>query len=149
MSEAPFVRSPYNYDMNIAGDESGLNCKDKSLTVQDQRGETDINTIVKRFGLTGELPTAVRLPEDGDFTNVGTYQEALNAILAAEATFMEFPPDVRSRFDNDAGKFVDFFARPENRDEAKKLGFLVPDKVDPAVRLSQESIDALRADPKN
>ena len=42
-------------DMDEASVEAGLECKDDSLAVQSQRDEADINTIVRRFGLSGEL----------------------------------------------------------------------------------------------
>jgi len=57
-----FVRSPYNYDMAKASVESGLACEDASRAVQSQREDADINVIVKRFGLTGQLPQNVRVP---------------------------------------------------------------------------------------
>ena len=65
-----FLRSPYNYDMDEASDLSGLRCEDESLAIQSARDETDINTIVRRFGLTGELPGDFDMPQSGDFTNV-------------------------------------------------------------------------------
>ena len=54
---APFVRSPYNYDMSAVSDETGLCCEDESLAIQSAKEDADINTIVRRFGLTGELPS--------------------------------------------------------------------------------------------
>lgn len=120
--EVPFVRSPYNYDRDAASDESGLYCDDPSLAVQDQRDEVDINTIVARFGLTGELPDNIRQPEYGDYTGVTDYQTAMNAVRAAAEDFMRLPAKVRTRFDNDPQKYLDFFSDPANQDEAIKLG---------------------------
>lgn len=54
--KGPFLRTPYNYDMNAAGDESGLRCEDATRAQQQFKEESDINTIVARFGLTGEMP---------------------------------------------------------------------------------------------
>lgn len=128
---APFVRSAYNYDMDSASLESALRCEDLSLAVQSALEETDINTIVRRFGLTGQLPEDVRAPQYGDFTEVLDYQSALNAVKAADDSFMQMPADVRARFHNDPGEFVDFVANDANREEAKKLGLLMPDRRDP------------------
>lgn len=122
------VRALYAYDADAVSNETGLECKDKSLTVQDQAEEADINVLVERFGITGQMPQKVRMPTYGDFTGVGDYQSALNAIKDAEAAFMQMPANVRSRFDNDAGKFVDFCSDPSNAEEALKLG-LVDEKV--------------------
>lgn len=121
----PFFRSPYNYDTDAASHEAGLLCEDESLAVQSERDDCDINTIVKRFGLTGTLPFGVRQPTYGDFTGVFDYQSALAAISAADDSFYEMPADVRSRFDNDPAKFVDFCSDPANLDEMRKLGLAV------------------------
>ena len=45
----PFVRNPYNYDMDQVSQETGLKCEDPSLTQQHCRDECDINVIVERF----------------------------------------------------------------------------------------------------
>lgn len=116
------VRSLYAYDADAVSNATGLKCPEKSLTVQDQAEEADINTIVKRFGLTGQLPQNVRAPVYGDFDTVNDYQSALNAIKAAEASFMAMPADVRMRFDNDPQKFVEFCSDSANAEEMKKLG---------------------------
>lgn len=120
-----FLRTPYNYDTMEVSDETGLECLDESLAQQHAKDETDINTIVRRFGLTGELPSGVRAPQYGDFTEATDYHTAMNAVIAANNSFMQLPADVRARFNNDAGAFVDFCSDDKNRDEAKKLGLIV------------------------
>lgn len=125
----PFVRNPYNYDTNEAGDESGLKCEDEPRTKQSFKEECDINTIVERFGLTGELPQNVRAPEYRDFTSAVDYHTALNAIAQANEAFDQMPANVRARFHNDPGEFVDFVNDNNNREEAKKLGLLVPEAM--------------------
>lgn len=121
----PFLRTPYNYDTMAASNECALECLDPSLAQQHAKDESDINTIVKRFGLTGELPSGVRMPEYGDFTGATDYHSSLNAVRAADAAFMQLPAHIRTRFNNDAGAFVDFCSDENNRAEAEKLG-LVP-----------------------
>lgn len=124
-----FLRTPYNYDTMEASDASGLECPEPTLAQQNAKDECDINTIVRRFGLTGELPNNVRMPKYGDFTNVTTYHDAMNAVIAANESFMQLPADVRSRFNNDAGAFVDFCSDESNRAEAEKLGLVQPEAV--------------------
>lgn len=123
----PFLRTPYNYNMNAAGDESALDCSnDPTKTQQQFREEVDINTIVERFGLTGELPTNLKVPQSGDFEAVVDYQTALNQVIAAREAFMEMPAGIRARFKNNPQEFLEFCGNPENRAEAEKLGILVP-----------------------
>lgn len=122
-----FVRTPYNYDMDKASDASGLDASvEPTLAQQQFREETDINTIVERFGLTGQLPQNVRVPLPEDFIEATDYHTALNQLIAANESFMQMPADVRARFQNDPGKFLDFVHDDKNRDEAQKLGILVP-----------------------
>ena len=120
------LRTFNNFDAKENSDSDVLHCKDVSLTVQDAADECDINYIVRRYGITGQLPTALHPPTYGDFVGISDYQTALNAINAADDAFMEMPANVRSRFDNDAGKFVEFCSDPANRDEMLKLGLLDP-----------------------
>lgn len=127
-----FLRAPYNYDVVSASDESSLNCPEPTLTVQDKADECDINYIVRKFGITGELPVALHAPTYGDFVGISNYQDALHAINAADDAFMAMPANVRSRFDNDPAKFVDFCSDPENKDEMSKLGLLDPSVKVPA-----------------
>lgn len=119
------LRSQFNYDTDSVSTETGLKCEDESLAQQHQKDEADINTIVKRFGLTGELPNNVRMPVYGDFTGITTYQDALHAVMAANDSFMQMPADVRNRFNNDPEQFVEFCLDPANAEEAVKLGLAV------------------------
>ena len=107
--------------------ESGLKCDPLEKVTKDSFAEEcDINTIVRRFGITGQLPTNVRAPMFGDFTAAMDYQSALDAVMAAQDSFMSMPADVRQRFGNDPASFVEFCSDPKNRDEAVKLGLALP-----------------------
>ena len=68
----------------------------------------------------------MRAPQYGDFTDAMDYHSALNAVIAADAAFMELPASVRARFSNDAGAFVAFCSDPANRAEAEALGLVMP-----------------------
>lgn len=122
-------RSGYNYDRDAVSQETGLRCMDKSLAIQSQAEEADINTIVRRFGLTGQLPQNVRVPLNVDFDDVFDYQTAMNVIAEANQAFMRMPADVRARFQNDPGAFVDFCSDADNLPELRKLGLAVPLEV--------------------
>jgi len=129
-----FVRSgwPFNYDADMASDQSGLDCSvEPSRTKQSFAEEADINTIVRRFNLSGQLPENVRVPQYLDFLEVVDYHTAMLQIRSAEEAFMQLPAHVRARFHNNAGELVDFVSDEKNREEAIKLGIVVP-KVVPA-----------------
>jgi phage internal scaffolding protein len=119
-----FVRNPYNYDMDKVSDETGLECKDPSLAQQHMKDECDINVIVERFGVTGELPSAPVSPQFGDFSGVSDYHSALNAIRASEEAFMALPAKIRARFDHDPNALLQFLQDEQNRDEAIQIGLI-------------------------
>lgn len=120
-----FLRTAHNYDRDAASDEAGLSCPpEEGVTQQQFAEECDINTIVRRFGLTGELPGDFKAPQYGDFTDVGDYQTALNSVLRAQEEFMSLPGEIRARFQNDPQQLLLFVHDEKNREEAQKLGLL-------------------------
>jgi len=127
--KVPFLRTPYNYDVDKVSDETGLACPDPSLAQQNFKDESDINYIVRQFGLTGELPGQAISPQYGDFTGVLDYHSAVNAVLAAQDEFMDLPAQMRARFDNDPSKLIDFLGNEENREEAIKLGLVAVNTI--------------------
>lgn len=122
-----FLRSGFNYDRDAASLEAGFACAvDDDKTQQSFKDEVDINTIVKRFGLTGQLPDDFSMPMQGDFADVPDFQTALNLVISAQEEFMKVPAEVRARFANDPGELMAFLGDAKNRDEAIKLGLVVP-----------------------
>lgn len=120
----PVFRTPYNYDMDQASDETGLECLDESLAIQSAKEDSDINTIIRRFGLSGELPANLAMPVSGDFTGVSDFHSAMNLVRQAQDEFLRVPAEVRERFGNDPGRFMAFFDDPANADEARRYGML-------------------------
>lgn len=125
------LHAPGNYDPELWSQLTALHMVDEytgevleSLTEQSFKDECDINVIVERFGLTGELPENVKVPVSGDFTDVVDYQTALNAVIAADAAFMELPAKVREEFGHDPQKLMDFVANDKNREKAEELGLV-------------------------
>jgi len=123
-----FLRTEYNYDMNKESDLSGFDWPDDNPAQQQFKAETDINEIVRRFGLTGTLPADYRPPQSGDFTDVMDFQTAMNAVREAQENFMLMPPELRARFNNDPQRLMAFLDDDSNRDEAKKLGLMATPK---------------------
>lgn len=141
------LRTPYNYDVDAVSEATGLLFLDESLADQSQAEDADINTIVKRFGLTGQLPTDVRVPTYGDFESVHDYHSAQNLLLEAQDAFMEMPAHVRARFDNDPGKFMDFVHDSKNSEEAVKLGIALPQAAELAATAPSAVVASSAAQP--
>ena len=124
-----FCRSAYNYDMDLASDQAGLKCLDASLTQQQFKEESDINTIVDRFMKSGVLPTPTNMPQYVDYEGVFDFQSAMNAVRAADENFMRMDAKIRARFNNSPQEFLEFFANTENTEEAIRLGLAIPQAV--------------------
>jgi len=131
-----FIRSLFNYDRDAVSFDSGLVCEDESLALQSAKDESDINTIVRKFGLTGELPNDLKMPQSGDFTDVPDFHTAMNLVRSAQEEFLRVPAEIRARFNNDPQRLMSFIEDDSNRDEARKLGFLAdPVKVPEPMRV--------------
>lgn len=125
-------RTGFNYDRNAVSDESALKCEDESLAIQSAEEESNINTIVRRFGLTGELPNDINMPRSGDFTNIPDFHTAMNTVRAAQEEFLRVPAAIRARFANDPAQLMSFLEDGANYEEALRLG-LVNRRPDPVV----------------
>lgn len=104
------LRAEFSYDADKLSDETGLRCEDPSLTIQEHAVDADINVIVKRFGITGVLPSRSSIPmvTNGDFVDVTEFRQVQDILVQADRSFMALPADVRSRFNNDPAAFVEF-----------------------------------------
>lgn len=127
--------------------------KGASMTQKHQAADTDINVIVKRFGITGMLPQRLNALSLGAFDDVFDYQSAMNALVAADRAFMTIDPDLRARFHNDPQRFHDFVIDPSNEGELRKLGLwnaLVekPPEVITKVEVVNPSIPPSTGSPK-
>lgn len=127
----PFLRTAYNYDVDLASLESGLFCADESLASQEYRDEVDINTIVRRHGLGYEMPQNFNMPTHADFTETVGFQEGLNLLIEAKHQFATLPAGVRAKFGNDPEAIITFLEDVNNREEAQKLGLIPTPKPEP------------------
>lgn len=123
-AKKPFVRSYYNYDKDITSRATGLICLEESRTQQHFKDEADINVLVRRFNITGQLPENVRMPTYADFSEVYDFHSAANAIAEANESFHQMPAEVRARFGNDPAAFVAFCSDDKNIDEARRMGLV-------------------------
>lgn len=121
---------------------SDLVCPEPSLAQQSFKEDADINVMLERFKVTGVMPQGVLMPSYGDFTGVSDYRSARDAMLKAEHAFMDLPANVRSRFDNDPQKFLEFCADDKNRDEAIRLGLVAAPSAPPGSGSGEASAGA-------
>lgn len=116
------IIKPYEQKLQVQ-----LLCTTAGRTKQAFKDECDVNVIIKRFLKTGIMDFANKnQPRYGDCTGL-EYTQAMQTVAAAKSLFMEMPPHLRARFDNEPAKFLDFVQNEKNRDEARELGLLKPE----------------------
>lgn len=105
---------------------TALECTDASLTHQSFRDECDVNNIVPP-SFSGFFDSSMANPNDYfDVTLVSDYHTAINQVMYAQDSFDSLPAELRRRFNNDPGEYVNFFLDPANTDEAISLGLAAP-----------------------
>lgn len=128
-NKAPFFKTPFNHDTELESVATGYLEEMQTKTQQHQADEADINTIVKRFNITGQLPLIELPPTIADFSEVFDFQSAMNTLAAAKASFAQLPADVRAVFHNDPHAFVsytDAAIEAGDLDQLRKWGLAVP-----------------------
>ena len=80
-----------------------------------------------------------------DFEETFDFQSSMNVIRAAEEAFNAMPAEVRDRFQNDPGRFLEFANDASNYEEALKMGLAIkrPEKAaeGPDKGLREASVD--------
>lgn len=122
----PMFRTQYNFNRDANSQRTGTACPEPTRAQQQFKDEVDINKIMKRFGVTGELPTKIRPVLPDEYDDVTDFASAMNVVRKASEAFMMLPSGVRARFQNNPQVFTEFFANEDNRAEAEKLGLIIP-----------------------
>lgn len=96
------------------------------MAQQQFKDETNINTIVRRFGVTYEMPAPAKNDPGayGDFTGVEDFRSALDRVREAQDNFAALPAALRKKFDNDPARFIEYVHSSDNVEEAVELGIL-------------------------
>ncbi|AXH76686.1 MAG: internal scaffolding protein [Microviridae sp.] len=94
-------------------------------TKQEFKEECDINTIMKRYELTGELPNISEVaPQYLDVSAGVDFQQSMEFVAGANSLFGEMPSAIRNKFNNDPREFVEFCSLEKNRPELAEMGLL-------------------------
>ena len=91
------------------------------ITEQHHTNACDINLILAQFMETGIMPPTNTSPQYGDVSG-HNFQEAQNQIALAKTLFEELPEHVRSRFENEPYKFLQFAQDENNYDQMVEMG---------------------------
>ena len=130
------VRTPYNYDRDEVSKNTALVCEDESLAQQNMKAETDLNVMIRKYGV---LPAQEVNWKEFDATIIPQdYHKQMNELREAQEAFLSLPGEVRAECDNDPEKFLAMFdakqAEIKKQEKESKKAQVELDKgsVDPA-----------------
>lgn len=99
--------------------------EEEKRTKSEFADECDINKIMARYKRTGVLPVDVRkqaAAKFGDFSQLPSFMEMQDMLIAANDLFMALPAAVRKQFGNDPHEFLAAAETKEGRELLQKLG---------------------------
>lgn len=122
-----------DYDPKEVSEDVSVDTGSESLVQQHFKDEVDINTIVRRYGITAGMPFGPDGGMYGDFTGIVDYESALELVKDTQSRFMRLPAEMREKFGNNPGALVRF--AQENTPEEFEAAFRPPDvkPAEPAV----------------
>lgn len=94
----------------------------KSIVKKEFKDQTDINYMLKRFKVTGQIPVNKNMPQYGDVSGLKSFHDAYEVVQQAYDTFDTLPSQIRKKFDNDPLSIIDFLDNPANLEESYDLG---------------------------
>jgi len=98
-----------------------------SATKQSFKDECDINVIMGRYLRTGVIDFVNKHePRYEDLSEAHDYQQAMLVVAESRSLFQDLPSQIRTKFENDPAKFLDFVHNPQNRSEMAEMGLLRP-----------------------
>ena len=109
-----FIRTPYNYDADEVSRETGLQCDDVTLTKQEFKEDSDLNSMIRRFGI--EMVEEPKWSEFDASAIPDNFMDLQQQLAEGAEAFNALPAEVRSKHDNNPQKFLDWF-----KEESKRL----------------------------
>lgn len=118
------------YDSAEEHDHCGIEFTMPSLTVQDEKDETDINYIVNKYAdgqkgiMTLDLGDSSQYAylQFGDATLPGDYSTALELVSGVREEFYSLPAYVRAKFGHDPMNFINQLNNPETLEYLQQQG---------------------------
>lgn len=121
-----------------------------SRTKQSLADALDVNNIIKRYHQTGVLQQAHEF--EGVYGDFSSYdlREAIEKVQQSNELFLQVPSEIRAKFDNDAGAFIDYATNRENIGQLRDWGLANPQppSEDPNKDLPPQTQTSTKPDEK-
>jgi len=102
-----------------------------SLTKQSFTRECDINNIMAKYQKTGTIDHVNKHQGSYGYATSDDFQTALETVARGRRMFEELPSSIRTKFENDPAKFLDFVQDKNNLKEMQELGLANKLQQDP------------------
>lgn len=132
MNGLDFPAKLRGYSARAVSDSLAVDTGSESPVQQQFKDEVDVNTIVRRFGITREMPSGRSGGVYGDFSGITDFESATAAVQRARDGFMALSPEVRERFGNDPGEYLEYVSSLTDAELGPDVGGPAP-VVEPVV----------------
>jgi len=117
MKQKFIVRSAYSKRIPTV-----FNCVGPSLTKQSFTKECDINNIVNKYQRTGALDHVNKHEASYGYASSDDFTASMEIVARGKTMFAELPSKIRTKFENDPAKFLEFVQDEKNKEEMQELG---------------------------
>jgi len=111
------IHSAYGQKISV-----GIVFTDKSLTKQSFTKECDINNIMKKYQKTGAMDHVNKHEASYGYATSDDFTASMAIVAKGQTMFEELPSSIRTKFENDPAKFLDFVQDKNNIKEMQELG---------------------------
>lgn len=119
------------YSYKAVSEDAQIFTGTDTLVQQSPAEDADINNIVRRFGITRQMPFGATGGLYGDFTDIADYAAIQSRMERVDRAFETLPAEVRERFGNDPGNLVKFSQSASYEDFLDATAEATPPVVDP------------------
>jgi len=146
-------KTPFNHNTEYDARQYASVNNEPSMTQKHQAEETDINVIMKKFGVTGVAPGAKMPPSFLDVPADLDLQGALQMVAEGREAFESQPAEVRAYFRNDMARYSATVDDLRRRGDVKGLAALglvetPPEEPEKPPKATPEPKADGKADPK-
>lgn len=124
---------------------------EESPVKQSEAPAADINNIMKRFNYDfGNIPASEKQQLYGDFSDPGSFQEAMEVVAFANSQFSALPAHIRAFFQNDPQRMLQFVedAASDPKKGDKLVEFGLADIRKPAPETAEDVLRGIRDNTK-
>lgn len=101
-----FWKTPFNHNTDVAAAQAATFNNLPSRTQRHQAADTDINVIMRKFGVTGVAPGAKYPPSFQDIPEDMDMQKAIEIVRQGYEAFETQPANIRALYRNDMALYA-------------------------------------------